>query len=325
MSVSYILGRVGNKMGMNPSDSASRKVLLGFLNEAADELYTQADLPGSLMEWVLKVNGDQTVSMPAIMGKIRGVREAASMQVWHVNRMRPRYNQFNWTDMWRNFRLLNDRALQQTVTNQSVGVLTVSEVESPPVVVTVSGPTPFASRVNEVITMDAVSKQTTNNFLDYDSAKKDRVNQFDITLSDIDGKVLTVIPNNHMESLYQIYDVSSCPWLSQNTSVLDNYLEILYKKRLPWLSEDGDEFPAVGFDNVLVNKILQLWAEEQEKTEVAAAYDAKASRTTVRKVEDENRDTEDMVSLVAHPHDTLQKRTGSGIRRRYSLYAGRKY
>lgn len=325
MPVGYILAQAGAKMGLNPSSSTDRVTLLRFLNEAAKELYVQADFTGSLMEQVFKVNGDQTISLPSYVGEIRGVRELASMQAWHLNQMRPRYNQFNWPDMWRNYRLCGKRALQATVTNASVGVITVAEVEDPPIVVTVSGPTTKATLAYEAVTMSAISKQTVNAYTDYNAVKKDRINNCDVTLSDVDGKVLTTIPNNELESQYQIIDVSSCPWLPQSTSVIDNYVEMLYKKTLPYLSLDSDEFPAFGFDNVVVNKIMQLWFEEQGKIDVAIAYAAKASLTAARIHEDQNRGTEDVVALVAHPHDTLLKRIGTGLRRRYNLYAGRKY
>lgn len=328
MPVKYILSQAGLKIGLSPSktQTTSRSVLLRFLNEAVRELYSEADLPGTLVEQVFKVNGDQTISVPFYVGRIRGVREAASMQAWHLNQMRPRYNQFNWSDMWRNIRLKNKQALQVSVTNESVGVITVEEVENPPIVVTLSGPTPSASLIHENITMDSVSKESVNDFIDYVAVKKDRANNFDVTLSDIDGKMLTTIPNNELEAKYQIFDISSCPWLPQNTSPLDNYVEILYKKTLSYLSADEDEFPAMfDYDDAIVNKMLQLWFEEQGKSELAKEYDAKATRTIARIRKDQEAPTEDVVALVAHPHDTLLKRIGTGIRRRYSLYAGRKY
>lgn len=325
MSVKNILALAGGKMGLNPAAPNERAVLVRFLNEAAEELYKKSDPPGSLMEQVFKVNGDQTISCPSYVGKIRAVREYASMQAWHINQMRPRYNQFNWVDMWRNYRLKNKQALMASVTNQSVGVLTVTAVENPPVIVSVSGPTTTATLLSEQIVMDSVSKPTINQFLDYSSVKKNRVNAYDVVLSDVDGKVLTIIPNNVRVAQYQIIDVSSCPWLPQNTSKFDNYVEILYKKALSYLLLDDDEFPAFDYDYVIVNKMMQLWAEEQEKVDIASAYDAKAIRSAGETLEDQNRGTEDVVAFVAHPHDSLLKRIGIGMRRRYSLYTGRKY
>lgn len=324
MSVKYILDMAGAKMGLNPSIATDRASLVRFLNEAAEELYAQADLSGSLMEQVFKVNGDQTISLPHYVGRIRAIREYQSMQVWHINQMRPRYNQFNWKDMWRNYRLIGKRALMASVTNPSVGVLSVPAVETPPIVVSLSGPTTTASLVHEQVTMDALSKETTNAFQDYSAVKKDRINNYDVTLSDVDDEVLTVIPNNMLGASYQIIDVSMCPWLPSDTSVMDHYVEILYKKTLPYLSADDDEFPAFDYDHVIVNKIMQLWLEEQSKIDEATAYDAKATRSAARIHEDQNRATEDLVALVSNPHDTLLRRIGTGLRRRYSYYSGRR-
>ena len=75
MPVSYILNRVGTKMGLNPSIPAERNVLLGFLNEAADELYAQSDMEGSCFEQVFKINGDQTISFPYYVGAVRAMRD----------------------------------------------------------------------------------------------------------------------------------------------------------------------------------------------------------------------------------------------------------
>lgn len=325
MSVGYILTNVGQKIGLNKDNPAQRVTLLRLLNEAARELYPQADVAGTLFEQCFKVNGDQTITLPYYVGSVRAIRQLDSGQAWHINMMRPRYNQFNWVDAWRNVRIKNLQALQTSVTNTSFGIVTVATVENPPIVVSLSGPTPAASLVNENITMDTLTKQSVNQFIDYVAVKKDRRNNCDVTLSDIDGKVLTVIPNVCLEAKYQILDISQSPWLPQNTSPLSNYMEVLYKKALLPLYYDDDEYPAFNYDDVLVNKVMQLWCEEQEKTDKALAYDTKATRTLARIHADANVGTEDMVSLVANPHDTLLSRIGTGMRRRFGWGGWRRF
>ena len=58
MSLKYILSQAGSKMGLDPEEDSERRVLLRYANEAARELYKQADMAGSLMEQVFKVNGE---------------------------------------------------------------------------------------------------------------------------------------------------------------------------------------------------------------------------------------------------------------------------
>lgn len=314
MSLKYVLSQAGKKIGLNPANASQRETLIRFANEAAEELYDQSDMPGSLMEQVFKVNGDQTIACPYYVGEIRAARELDTHLNWSINKMRPRYNQFNWQDAWRNLRIRNEQALMKTVTNESVGILTVQKVEDEPIVVTISGSTVNASLCTETVVMDSISKETVNQYTDYVLVSKNRINDYDVTLSDIDNNILTVIPNNMLEAVYQIVDVSECPWLAQSQSTTDHYLEILYKKRLPYFSLDGQEFPAKNYDNVWVNKILQLWYEEQNKGDIAAGYDAKASRSMARKKRNVEAATEDKVAFVANPHDTLLTKIRIGRR-----------
>jgi hypothetical protein len=278
------------------------------------------------MEQVFKVNGDQTISCPAYVGSIRGVREVDSQIAWSINQMRPRYNQFNWSDNWRNLRLKNLQALQATVTNQSVGVITVPFIENPPIQVTVTGPTATSTSISETLVMSSLSVQTVNGYLDYTAVKKDRVNTCDVTLSDIDGKVLTTIPNNQLAAQYQIIDVSQCPWLAVTTCSLDHYVEILYKQTLNELANDEDEFIfGRKYDDIIINKVCQLWYEEQGNPVLAMSFDTKATRSLARKTEDQNRATEDMIATVANTHDTLLPRIRVGRWRYYRGYGSRGY
>lgn len=322
MSVLYILTQAGNKMGLQPSNAQQRAVLLRFLNEAAVELYVQADMANSLVEQVFKVNGDQTISLPNDVGQLRAVREYNSHIPWHINQMRPRYNQSNWKDMWRNWRIKGEQALMKAITNESLLTISAHAVESPAAVVTITGPTLHSAQISERVILDVTSKNTVNAFInDIVAVKRSTVGQYDITVSDVDNNVLTVVQNNVLEAKYLVVDISGLPWSTQSTSQQDHYVEILYKKALPWLSNDGDEFPARGYDNVIVNKMLQLWCEEQGKVDLAASYDAKATRSLARINEEQNRATQDEVALVVNPHDELLGRLRSNRPGRYpSIY-----
>lgn len=326
MSVQYILKLVGAKTGMSVLQANQRNTMLRWLNEASDELYNQADPPGSLWEQVFRVNGDQSITMPWYIGSVRGVREKDSQIAWSISQMRPRYNTFNWPDMWRNIRLKNTQCLQRTVSNKSQAVITVNAIETPPIVVTLVGPTEESSSMSESIVMTSTIMQSTNSFVDYTAITKDRFSLYDVTISDVDGNQLSLIPNNRKEAMFQILDISSCPWLAQAFSTLDHYVEILYKKANYLLQNDSDEWVfGSNYDNILVNKCLQLWAEEQEKQDVATAYDNKATRSLARKHDDQNDATEDVVSIVANPHDYLLPRVRSGRLRNYRGWGLRGY
>lgn len=330
MSVSYIYKFAGPKIGLNPSNANERLVLQRFLNEAAYEIWNQFDPAGSLMELSMKVNGDQTISLPSYVGELRAVREFSSQIPWSINQMRPRYNQSNWNDFWRNFRLRNKQALAKTITNTAAPIVYVSQVDNPPLVVSISGRTSTAQSISEQIPLTSTGGvSAVNNYIDIVGFTKTLPTTYDVTLNDVDGNLISSIQSNELEASFQIVDVSTCPWLQNSGSERDHYLEILFKKRLPYLSYDADEFPAQGFDIILANKMCQIWAQEQGNSEKALAYDQLNSRSLARRQEEANRATEDVIALVENPHDNLNPRirarrpgrySGYGTSNRYGLY-----
>jgi len=318
MPLSYIIKQVGDKCGLNPNDASQRPVLLRIINEAAVELYQQSDMAGCLEEQYYKVNANQTISLPDYVGQVRAMREADSQIAINLSQMRPRYNQFNWADEWRNWRVKGLQTLQNAITNQSALVLTVHAVEEPPITVNISGPTVGSSMAHEIVVMDAVSKTTTNDFLDVTAFTKTTGSKYDVIMSDIDGNRLSAISNDKLKAQYQILDISQAPWIYPNNDLYIGWVEVLYKKALPYLYNDNDEFPAIGYDNVIVNKSLQIYYEEQNNVQAALAYDSKATRSLAQIHEDANRGTDDVVSMCANPHDALFPRTGFGKDYRYA-------
>ena len=307
MSVKTILDLASVKMGMNPS-STDRSVLLRFLNEAAYEMHMQADMPGSLMEMTFKMNGDMTLSLPWYVGEIRAIRETATFIPWSINRLQPRYYQSNWPDFWRNFRLKGKYACMQAVINEGPVVINVPQVDSPNLTVTITGSTATASQISEIITVNSTQVQSVNSWTDIRGILKSEVTQYDVTVNDIDGRLLSVIPNTEYETWYTIVDISTMPWLATSQSQLDHWVEVLYKRRLPTLTNDGDEYPANDVDHIVANKMVQLWAQEQGNIQLATALDGMNTRSMARKMEEVNRSTQDKVALVYNKHDTLNSR-----------------
>ena len=106
MSVEYILDRFGKKVGMLPSDTSQRALLLDYLNEAAQELYEQSDMPGSLEEAEFYVQGDKTIAMPSDVYTIREIREKGSNHdMWETVPLTERYRENNWSADHNKFRV----------------------------------------------------------------------------------------------------------------------------------------------------------------------------------------------------------------------------
>src|ERR1022692_2632331 len=129
MGLKYVLQQVGYKTGLNPNSVDQRPQLLRFVNEAAIELYQMSDMAGCLEEQYFKINGNQTVGLPDYVGQVRAMREAESRIAISLSQLRPRYNQFNWTDDMRNWRVKGLHTLHTALTNQAALVLTGPCVE----------------------------------------------------------------------------------------------------------------------------------------------------------------------------------------------------
>jgi hypothetical protein len=321
MALGYILEQFCRKIGITDlSDPSAKSLALKYINPAAKELYNMSDMAGCLDEQCFQVNSNQEISFPSYIGQIRAMRDAW----WYgradikLSQMRPNYNQFSWADSWKNWRVKNLRTLQASLKNQSQVLLTVKAVESTPVVVNISGPGIGSTNQTESITMSSTQMNSQNAYLDITAFTKTSINQYDVVMTDIDGNQISSIPNNQYKASYQIIDVSMMPYTPINAPVA-GWIEVLYKKSLPILQNDSDEFPAIGYDDVIWNKALQLyWEEQPAGIQQAMEFSTKSGQLLAQIHEDANRGTDDVVSLVSNPHDSLNPRVGWGRDFRYS-------
>ena len=304
MSVEYILDRVGKKLGINPNDNHQRSIMLDYLNEAAQELYEESDMVGSLTEDSFYVQGDKTIALPSNVSSIRAMREKESQYPWVLTNLTERYSRNNVEQDDRTWRVRGYEPFKVTPTNYAGIKATVASAMSD-VALTIVGKKSDASRYVETVTLSGTSNSFSTTFTSIESVIKSDVFTYDISIKQADDTVLAVIPNNEKESRYLICDVSEYPWESTATQDDEHTLEVLYKRKLPYLSKDSDEFPADGYDNILVNKVMQLFLEEQGKMEEARIYDQKASRSLGRRNADLERGQLQKVKFDKHPHDKL--------------------
>jgi len=312
MSLQYILEQVGYKIGQNPANVNQRGTMLRFVNSAAKEVYNISDMAGSLREQLFKVNPNQTIAFPPYMGQLRAMRNADDHTALTLSQLRPHYNQFNWVDSWKNWRLKGLQPLSTSLRNQSTLTVSVAQVETPNVIVNVTGSTINASRVSEQLTMSNTTVSTVMAYTNVAAFSKTTVNTVDVQLLDADGNQISYIPNNRLKAEFQIVDISNAPWCIPNANPIVGWVEVLYKEALPYLSVDTDEFPASGYDDVVVAKCLQLYYEEQKDIPTSQAFYTKANMLLAQIHEDANRGTDDVVALVENPHDRINPRVGFG-------------
>jgi hypothetical protein len=346
MSVEYILDRFGKKVGMSPTDTNQRALLLDYLNEAAQELYEQSDMPGCLEEAEFYVQGDKTVALPADVYVIRGIREKAGNNTeWETEPLTARYRENSWESDHNKFRVKGYSPLKVSLPTSITG-----EANANKLAVKAYGPTTSSDIIYVTADMDGLYdeevKQTlsgsdvgsstgyvTLSFTGTTSIKDikrfSRTRTLSVTtglytnpVTGITGEVAghgitrlvdytdntiiyaEILPG-HEESRYLIVDVSEFPFSSSAEEDDSHTLQILYKKSLPVFRNDRDEFPAVGYDNILVSKCMELFLEEQGKIEEAILHDRKASRSLARRQADLERGQEQKVVFKRHNHDKL--------------------
>jgi hypothetical protein len=329
MSVEYILDRFGKKVGMLPSDTNQRALLLNYLNEAAQELYEQSDMPGSLEEAEFYVQGDKTVAMPADVYAVRGICEkSGGNAMWDAEPLTARYRENNWETKHSKFRVkgysplkvslptsiteaanstdkLIVRAYGITTTDDDYEVV-VKTPHSEALLVSVAGPAVASAASSTNVTLAPSNAVVVTDIVSFTRTNKPTNTVGAVQLIDYtDSTVYAEILSNSMESRYLIVDVSEFPFSSSAAQDDAHTLQILYKKALPRLQNDTDEFPAPGYDNILVSKCMELFLEEQGKLEEAILHDRKATRSLARRQADLERGQEQKVVFKRHNHDKL--------------------
>jgi hypothetical protein len=330
MSVEYILDRFGKKVGMLPSDTSQRALLLDYLNEAAQELYEQSDMPGSLEEAEFYVQGDKTVAMPADVYAIRFVREKSGRnEEWETESLSARYRENNWETNHAKFRIKGYSPLKVSLptsitdaansTNKLVvrayGITTTDDdyevvVKTPyseALLVSVAGPAVADATASTNVTLAPSNNVTVKDIISFARTNKPTATVGVVQLIDYadNNIVYAEIPSNRMESRYLIVDVSEFPFSSSAAEDDSHTLQVLYKKTLTRLQNDTDEFPAPGYDNILVSKCMELFLEEQGKLEEAILHDRKATRSLARRQADLERGQEQKIVFKRHNHDKL--------------------
>ena len=293
---------------MTGSDTAQRAMILDIINEAAQEIYESKDLPGCLRECYVLSNSDQELALPSFIGELRAVRRAIWNGAWNITDMRPRYHARDWVNTWKNWRDKGVSAIQTELTNAAPLTVTIPTADST-VVVTVTGETVDSNRAVDTIIMSSASVTGTKSFTSIKSITKNKVTDYNLTISDADGTELATLYADQKETRYKIVDISQYPDIQ---TCPDNVMEVLYKERLNRLENDADEFPVNGFDDVIIIKALQLLLEGQEgKEDRALLAHQKAEMRLNKKIEDKT--------------GTLQKKLGFKEQKKFGIFRRRYY
>lgn len=267
----YILSQVAPALGIDVSNADNRAWVVEQINKAAKELYEGRDLANVEREQALALEGDdQMISLPYYMSEVRGVRRYTTRDKLNVQDMRPRYKTDGWANNLLTWREKWKSPLKRNITNEAPVTLTIPDVEAAAFSVVISGSTPNSARVSEEIVFPAgtTEKTSVNTFTEIFAFSNLAPHTYDVTMEDVDGVELSVLPNVADAARYIVVQVLD----SFVTSVENPYIvEVLYKNAFLFMRDDFDDFVCPGYDDAIVWQTLGNTLAKTRPAQAAAA------------------------------------------------------
>ena len=281
MALKHILEDIGSILGLDLSDPDELVYLTDQVNHAAREIYNSMDLPGSIREQIFQVSDvdNYQVSFPQYIDKIRAIRFynnlAGKIQ---LEDLRPRYHEHNWNGSNRlSYRIkASNSPLASDITNAGYLTFTLptGKLETYDIEITIVGRTSSAERVQETVTLLAGTSSiaSVESYEAVITIIKSEVNNFNITVTDIDGAELSVIPNSELSTAYTIVQIRADDYSSQyGNSYPLNTIEVLYKVKFSGFKNLYDEFPAPNCDKIIFWKFAEHYSAYKPGMEQRAA------------------------------------------------------
>lgn len=270
MSLKNILLDISSVLGLDISDPDEKAYHIAKINEAAKELYNSNDLPGCLREQIFQIDDTDNyqAAFPFYVDKIRAIRfYNTNGGKITLEDMRPRYHMHRWGSNGRiRFRIKKNNALlSRGISNAGKLTFTLSEEDNINVTINIIGKTDHAEKTQETVTIIAgqLAVTTANSYEDFDNGtiEKTTLNNKNITITDIDGVEMGIIPNSELRPIYTIVQIREddfAPVVNNNFPL--NTIEVLYKTRFTPFQNDYDEFPCPDCDKLIAWKFIEHYA-----------------------------------------------------------------
>lgn len=296
MSLAYILGQVSPAIGLDLDNVNERAWIIQQINKAAKELYEGRDLANVDREQAYALEGDdQQISLPYYVGQVRAVRRYWGRDRLDVTDMRPRYKSSGWTEGLLTWREKWKSPLKRHITNEAPMTLTIPQAELLAFTVVVTGSTPDSARITEEIVFAPgdVSKITVNQWTEIVGFTNLGAHTYDVTLLDVDGVELSVLPNVADRAQYIVLQVLD----SAAISVEQPYLvEVLYKNAFLFLRNDYDEFVCPGYDDAIAWQAIGNTLAKHRPAEAGLAF-AKVKEVLASKDRDQMQSKDKSISF----------------------------
>lgn len=305
MSLQAILTDIASELHipLNTDDEISWAV--SKVNAVAKELYEGQDITGCLREQTFNLDTDtkesSLVALPFYVDQLRGIRfSMLPGGKIPMNDMRPRYHTGRgWGANAYSvpFRITREQAtLKRDIANASVLTFSVAEAEPTDIIIHIVGETNNAARYSESVTLSAgeLSVDSVGNYITTPvNLEKETVSQQDITISDVDGNELAVIPNFELKPAYKWLELVDAN--AGVSSFLPTYtsftaIDILYKLRYQPFRDAFDEFICgPKFDRAIFYQFAAWYEGQKPGSENRAMGYLQAAQTIIANIQ---RDTE---------------------------------
>lgn len=313
MGLAYILKRVESDLGINDPElnPAQRALVLQAINEAATEIYDSTDLPVALKECDIQVSSESRLALPGFIGECRAVRLHRPNTLFQnfkytITDIRQRFCGNEWLNKWDKFRIVNESALANELLSQGpIQILYPFDQDTDgPITITIVGESSNSNRDKDSILLNANLTNGTKGFIDINSIQKSRVTRYNTIVNDEDGNPLAVIYADQLEARYIIVDISKYPHLDGCCD--GEMMEVLFKPRLGYLYFDEDTFPLQGYDDIIVIKTKQLFAEDSDANKALALF-AKGAQRIKNKMLDKEGTVQAKLTVKKNPLYNLNR------------------
>ena len=258
--------RLARETGLNPLQQADADVLDSLINDAAEQIYTQTDLPRSLREEAFFIKGNSCtprVALPARVGEIRGIRDYFDRIRLHD--MRPKYNTLPWpNDVCYTFRLLGDSPICCSIDN-AIGLYMVPLNGDPTsLTVSITGSTIDAKEVHASFAGDGTGSAVGVLWTDIRSITKDAITPVDVVLlsGTANSCEMARIGTYDEAAQYlevELYEFGGKVCSSNVAWSVDRCVEVLYKPPYAPMRDDDSTFQCPGHDFAILYKAVEIY------------------------------------------------------------------
>ena len=248
------------------------------VNRAAKHLYDEYNLIEREREITLNLTNNQLLAIPWFVDKINCFRRNNYTVLSNFIDQAWKYKSGNWENAWKNYELLSEGPVHTSITNAGPLVLAIPKAETVAFTVTITGYNNNSAQVSSEVTFQPgeLIKSTDKNFLILYSITQDVLHSYNVIISDIDGKEISILYNNQHSAKYRIVrllaDLSQPPTFGTQVGYVDCLFTPVYR---PFVKE-FDEFPCGSrYDRAIAYKFYEEIYAGQATTDavrLAASY-----------------------------------------------------